>query len=91
MDTDAIKLIRALGDLQRARVSDDLATVMRDALPLTDLLAFSRVAGIAYTALHPVIHAGIAAGYLAQDSHGALRLTAPGWRLHHWDQEHRRR
>ncbi len=61
------------------------------ALPIADLLTLARRAGIADNDLHALLHAGGDAGYIAEDSHGALRLTAPGWRFHRSDQKHYRR
>src|SRR5205807_2237115 len=91
MDTDAARLLRALGDLQLAPLHDDPSAVARGVFPITDMFALAVASGLAYNEIPPLIAAGIAAGYIAADGAGAVGLTRRGWRWHRWDQEHHRR
>lgn len=63
-------IVRALADLQRATPRH------------ADERTLARSLGMAEQDIATVLQAGIAAGYIAQDFYGALRLTGTGWRFH---------
>ena len=88
MDTDAAKLLRALGDLQLAPLHDNPGAVVHGVGLIGDMDVLAIASGLAYNEIPPLIEAGIAAGYIAQGAAGGVGLTRRGWRWHRWDQEH---